>query len=671
MDLRVPKAVRATFALVALWLGAYLITAILGVQGSVPILFGRYAHIVVLAAIASTCVVRAVRVPAERLAWGLIAAAMLCWTLGELYFTAHYWTATSVPTPTLADAGYLAVYPLAFVGLMVLLRFRARDARLTLWIDGVVAALVVAAYGATVVFDAVLSALGGDPLSDAVNLAYPLGDLLLLGIVVTAFAMARWRVNRSGLLITLGVLCFWVADSLYLVSSVQKSYSQGGALDVIGWGGFMLVALAAWQPAGTIRQRSSQETTRTVLAPVLFGVLGLALLFAGTVTHVNALATALASLALLGVLARLMMTFHEKNTLLDGTRRQALTDSLTGLGNSRGMRLELDARFEEPRRPFALALFDLDGFKPYNDRFGHPAGDSLLERAGRRLALTVDGRGAAFRAGGDEFCVMLDCDHGSIATMIERCRHALSERGEGFDVVASAGVVHVPEEASDASSAMRLADLRLYDEKHLRSGDPRHQAARALVQMMREQNAERSTHLSRVARLSRAVCRQLGLPAEQVDEVVRAAELHDIGMIAIPDTLLEKRGPLTEQERAFVERHPVIGERVLGAAPSLAPIARIVRATHERWDGTGYPDGIAGEAIPVGSRIILACNAYDAITSERPYRERRWPAEALAELWVASGTQLDPAVVAALQAAVRAGADIAPEYVVRVAEPIL
>ena len=152
---------------------------------------------------------------------------------------------------------------------------------------------------------------------------------------------------------------------------------------------------------------------------------------------------------------------------------------------------------------------------------------------------------------------------------------------------------------------------------------------------------------------------------------MRAAELHDIGMIAIPDTLLEKRGPLTEQERAFVERHPVIGERVLGAAPSLAPIARIVRATHERWDGTGYPDGLAGEAIPVGSRIILACNAYDAITSERPYRERRWPAEALAELWVASGTQLDPAVVAALQAAVRAGADVAPDYVVRVAEPIL
>jgi HD-GYP domain-containing protein (c-di-GMP phosphodiesterase class II) len=185
--------------------------------------------------------------------------------------------------------------------------------------------------------------------------------------------------------------------------------------------------------------------------------------------------------------------------------------------------------------------------------------------------------------------------------------------------------------------------------------------------MMREQNAERSTHLSRVARLARAVCHQLALQAEQVDEVVRAAELHDIGMIAIPQTLLEKRGPLTEDERAFVERHPVIGERVLGAAPSLAPIARIVRGTHERWDGHGYPDGLAGEAIPIGSRIIFACNAYDAITSERPYRERRWPADALAELWAGSGTQFDPAVVAALQAAVRGGADVAtPEYVLRV-----
>ena len=137
----------------------------------------------------------------------------------------------------------------------------------------------------------------------------------------------------------------------------------------------------------------------------------------------------------------------------------------------------------------------------------------------------------------------------------------------------------------------------------------------------------------------------MSLIAEELDEVVRAAELHDVGKMAIPDEILHKAGPLTQEEWTFVRRHTMIGERILSAAPALLPVAKIVRASHEHWDGSGYPDGIAGEEIPLGARIVAVCDAFDAMTTHRPYRDARSVEEALEELRACAGTQFDPAVV--------------------------
>jgi len=145
----------------------------------------------------------------------------------------------------------------------------------------------------------------------------------------------------------------------------------------------------------------------------------------------------------------------------------------------------------------------------------------------------------------------------------------------------------------------------------------------------------------------------MGLPDDVVDQVRIAAELHDIGKVAIPDAVIRKPGPLDEHEWAFIAQHTIIGERILRAAPSLASVASIVRSSHERLDGAGYPDGIAGDAIPIGARIIFVCDAFDAMTSARPYARPKTPTEALAELQRCAGTQFDPAVVTAFAAALQ------------------
>lgn len=185
----------------------------------------------------------------------------------------------------------------------------------------------------------------------------------------------------------------------------------------------------------------------------------------------------------------------------------------------------------------------------------------------------------------------------------------------------------------------------MYAQKNSSRMSAPRQATDVLMQVIGEHNAELSVHLSEVAELAGAVSLRLGLSVEEAEEVKRAAMLHDIGKLAIPDSILSKPGPLTEAEWDFVRQHTLIGERILGAAPSLTGSAGIVRSSHERWDGAGYPDGLSSESIPLGARIVAVCDAFDAMTSTRPYRERRTVGEAVQELRRCSGTQFDPTVV--------------------------
>jgi diguanylate cyclase (GGDEF)-like protein len=324
-----------------------------------------------------------------------------------------------------------------------------------------------------------------------------------------------------------------------------------------------------------------------------------------------------------------------------------LTDSLTGLGNRRQLIGDI-GRLIGAHRPAALTIFDLDGFKEYNDRFGHPAGDALLVRLTAALRRTVAGTGNAYRLGGDEFCVLADgIDGDELDGHLSEWTGCFSERGEGFSITASSGLALIPEEADTASDALRLCDQRMYARKHSRRTSPAAQTRDVLLATLVASHGDSRERATAVGRDAERVGVALGLSGLELQELGHAADLRDIGEVAVPATILTKPGPLTEGEWEFVRRHPVIGERILAAAPALAGAGRLVRAIHERFDGTGYPDRLAGDAIPLEARIISVCDAYHAMTSERPYRRARPHAQAMDELRRGAGTQFDPAVVEA------------------------
>jgi diguanylate cyclase (GGDEF)-like protein len=326
----------------------------------------------------------------------------------------------------------------------------------------------------------------------------------------------------------------------------------------------------------------------------------------------------------------------------------ALQDPLTSLGNRRRLMSDLEQRMSSATedRPIVLAMFDLDGFKAYNDTYGHATGDALLKRLGDKLAATMAGRGQSYRMGGDEFCVLATVAAHDAPEIVDCAEQALSDRGDGFRVGASCGWVLLPDErAGDPSSALRIADRRMYAQKNLARTSAGRQTVDVLLKVLSERSAELGTHLHDVTGLCRAVAERLRLGPEDIGPLLQAASLHDIGKAAIPDSMLDKPGPLNAEEWEFMRTHTVIGERILCAAPALTEAARLVRASHERWDGSGYPDRLAGEQIPLGARIIAVCDAYDAMVSSRPYRSRMSVEVALEELRRCGGSQFDPRVV--------------------------
>jgi diguanylate cyclase (GGDEF)-like protein len=325
---------------------------------------------------------------------------------------------------------------------------------------------------------------------------------------------------------------------------------------------------------------------------------------------------------------------------------QANTDALTGLGNRRRLMADLEraARTATADQPVVVTLFDLNGFKNYNDMFGHPAGDALLARLGRTLEVAIAGLGGrAYRPGGDEFCVIVrDADRETVERVA--C-DALSESGEGFTISTAYGSAVLPLTTTDVSEALRKADEAMYTEKHSGRAGADRQSSDVLLRALTERHPDLGDHLDGVSELAVDVATRLGVQGEDLTQVHHAAALHDIGKVAIPDAIITKPGPLTAEEWAFMRRHTLIGERIVAAAPALAGAAALVRASHEAWNGTGYPDKLAGTDIPLGARIIAVCDAFDAMIADRPYSPPRTIDEAVAELRRCAGTQFDPGIV--------------------------
>jgi two-component system, cell cycle response regulator len=616
-------------------------------------LFGKVAYWIVIVGASLLTLARAYSIRGrERLAWGLIGLGSLLWAAGDVYWTLVLSKHEVIPVPSLSDAGYLAFYPLVFAGLCLLLSARIDGTPRNLWVDGLTAALAAGAMSAAIVLQAVLDAVGGDALGVATNLAYPIGDLILLSVVIASFALRGWRADRTWTLLGVGIVLFWIADSYYLVTVANETYTYPSLFDG-GWTTcLILLAAAAWQRPRRAVAVEDQRGLRFTALPIAFATLGLSILVLAALNALNAIAVLLAAASLLAVFARLILTLRENARILAATRREALTDALTGLGNRRALTRDLERAVCGDDGPALLALFDLDGFKHYNDSYGHPAGDALLQRLGTKLAAHVAGTGTAYRMGGDEFCVLLPLrDDGEAQATL--AAGALAEHGDGFTITCSYGAVSVPAEADEAGEALRIADHRMYANKNGGRTSARSQSRDVLLRALAERDPGLGEHISGVAELAEAVARRLQLDDEQVDHVRHAAELHDVGKMAIPDAILEKPAPLDPAEWEFIRRHTIIGERIVAAAPALRPVAALVRSSHERWDGTGYPDHLRAEEIPLGARIVAVCDAFDAMIANRPYRAGMEADLALEELARCAGTQFDPAVVQAFAEAWR------------------
>ncbi|HEY2636842.1 MAG TPA: diguanylate cyclase, partial [Solirubrobacteraceae bacterium] len=565
----------------------------------------------------------------SRLAWACITIALATWAAGDLLWTVWLDYVSSPPFPSVADAVYFASYPFMYAGILLLIRTRLRHFRRSLWLDGSIAALAAAAIAVALVVDPVRAATHGSAAVVYTTLAYPVLDVVLFASVIVAWALTGWRPDRALLLLGLSLLTTGLADAIYSYQESVGTYSAGTILNVMWPASFVLAAAAAWQrpPAN----RADDHGWRSAAAPSLFVGVSLGMLVYDQFHDAGRLASLLAIGALAVAILRAGLMWRENVRLLQHSHDEARRDGLSGLRNRRALMADLEeaARAATPNRPYRLVFFDLDGFKSYNDAFGHAAGDGLLRRLAAHLDAVTCDHGTAYRLGGDEFCLLL-CDRDD--SVIRLGVHALSESGPEFSVSPSYGVVELPTDTIDPSRALRLADSRMYAHKRGGRLSTRAQTRDVLMQVLSEREPELTVHVDGVASLAVTLARAVGLEGEALDVVTRAAELHDIGKVAMPEAILHKPGPLDVDEWELIREHPAIGERIVAAAPALRPVARLIRASHERWDGTGYPDGRAGEAIPLGARIVAVCDAYDAMISDRPYRRAMSHADAVAEL---------------------------------------
>ncbi len=651
------RIVRALRALSLIGLAAYAAHSLTGLGGSgLDGFFENYLFNVLLFAGAALCLSRAWFSAAERGAWSALGIGLLCWGAGEVIFTIDPSQVTSAPFPSSSDVLWLVFYPAAFLSLGLLVRARVRHFYPSLWLDGLVGALAVAALASQFLLPTIVHSSGGSTSAVVGDLIYPLGDMLLICFVVAVLAITGWRPGRVLGTVSAGLLIGAGADVLSLYWSAS-GHGEASLFETLWPASAVVLGLAAWQPA-----RPSAviglHGRRLLVLPLSFAVCALALLSLQAQEPLKASAYVLAVLTITGVIFRMGLTFSENLALVERSRHEALTDPLTGLGNRRRLLICLEDVLQSAseRSPWALLLFDLNGFKRYNDAFGHPVGDALLARLGQRLAEAVEPEGQAFRLGGDEFCALSPLTARNAKDVCREAVDALSEHGQGFDISTAFGLIMLPGEASERAEALQLVDERLYADKRSRQhSDAPDQLRRVLLQVMAEREPELHQHLHEVAILSRAVGRRMGLSGEELETMVRAAELHDVGKVAVPDAILQKRSTLDPQERAIIERHCEVGERILAAAPAMGPVARLVRSSHERYDGAGYPDRRSAEEIPVGARIIAVCDAFHAMTSNRPYGRAIDDAEALAELKRNAGSQFDPAVIRVFCAEIGAG----------------
>ena len=390
-------------------------------------------------------------------------------------------------------------------------------------------------------------------------------------------------------------------------------------------------------------------------------------------------------------LTREILTSHLTNaSLYHQARLTSLTDALTGVGSRRLLEDKLEAecaRSKRYKRPFSVAILDLDNFKTINDVFGHATGDNALKKLADCMKSQKRIPDILARYGGDEFVILMpETEAGDALTFMDRIRAKVQqiEVEENVSMTISCGVAQSMPDFSDSSSdVIRRADLALYEAKSagrncarlwnekmskvLKAGDIEFERIKklkrrvaglseqaekmfiqsiwGLVQALEAKDPYAKKHSESVMHYAVGIAGMMEIPPKRLEVLRRAAMIHDIGNIGIPDAILSKPGRLTPRERKIIEQHPLIAVRILDKMSFLKQEVAIVRSHHEKWNGRGYPDGLSNTSIPIGARILAVADTFDALISDRPYHNSRSIAEAIEILSDSSGYDFDPEVV--------------------------
>ena len=467
---RTPWLVWPAYAVLAALALGYVIVELMGIEWDWLDGWGVNCFEIVAGAL---CIYRAATVARGRAIPLLLGLGLWFWAAGDTVLTVQ----SDPPSPSLADAFYVAFYPVTYVGLMLLLRRNVKRISLAAWLDGGVAGLGAAALCATFAFEDVFHHVAGSAgetgAGVAVNLAYPVGDVLLLGLVVGGAAIVSGRRKLPWLMLAAGYALITVGDMFNLLGTGSFI---GGFADAVAWPlSILLVSVSVWVESPTVRPSLSDEPPGFAL-PALAAVSALVILFVGSLEHVGRVSLGLAVATLVVAGMRSALSLVGLRSLTEQRRRESVTDLLTGLGNRRALFQLLDGVIAEqpesdaPARGLAFMFVDLDRFKEVNDSFGHPAGDELLRQLGTRLEDSLRSSDLVVRLGGDEFAVvLLDAGTDYAATVASRLIARIEEPfvvdAVRVQISASIGIAVLPDDATDAGDLVRCADLAMYRAK--------------------------------------------------------------------------------------------------------------------------------------------------------------------------------------------------------------
>ena len=354
--------------------------------------------------------------------------------------------------------------------------------------------------------------------------------------------------------------------------------------------------------------------------------------------------------------------------MITEARRQSDLDTGTGLFNHRSAYQRLNSELErhaKSSQPMAVIIADLDNFKLFNDTYGHPAGDDVLKRVSAILKQACRGADIVARYGGDEFLVILpETGLAEAVRCAERIQAAVGKErfrckdSASLPIGFSYGVACYPEDGRETRALMSAADANLLKSKHdggnritarLEGAADRGMEStqgcdffRAMIQAIDNKDGYTRQHSDEVTNYSLQIARAIELDDQTLRTIQISGLLHDVGKIGVPDHILRKPGKLTDEEFAVMQQHPVFGAMIVGAMPGMQDVVLGVKYHHERYDGKGYPERLAGEDIPLIGRIMAVADAFSAMTTSRPYRKGLTEQQALDEIRRGLGTQFDP-----------------------------